>query len=314
MFTKPITPYLVVSEDLYMKTGNSRLAVNGGNPVRSKGKTWPAWPVHDERERTALLDVLESGKWFFGDRVKAFEAAYADFQGAQHCITCNSGTAAAEIILQAFGIGQGDEVLVPPYTFVATASAVLRVGATPVFVDVDDTWCMDPDLAEAAITPRTRAIMPVHFGGRICDMDKMNDIAEKYGIPVIEDACHCWGGQWKGKGAGTLGACGFFRTLSPQKVKNRVACCPREAKPLAIMKAAIALSRSPENTTIVRSCPAVCFGACTGFSCTASAVPFWTTAVISPAFVSSESRRLPVDFAQASTSLAKPKSVALTVT
>ena len=167
MFTKPITPYLVVSEDLYMKTGNSRLAVNGGNPVRSKGKTWPAWPVPDERERTALLDVLESGKWFFGDRVKAFEAAYADFQGAQHCITCNSGTAAAEIILQAFGIGQGDEVLVPPYTFVATASAVLRVGATPVFVDVDDTWCMDPDLAEAAITPRTRAIMPVHFGGRI---------------------------------------------------------------------------------------------------------------------------------------------------
>ncbi len=193
-----------------MKSAYSPLAIKGGAPVRDTGRTWPAWPVHDEREHRAVLEVLESGKWFFGDRVKAFEAAYAAFQGARHCITCNSGTAAAEIILQALGIGPGDEVLVPPYTFVATASAVLRVGATPIFVDVDDTWCMDPDLADAAITPRTRAIMPVHFGGRICDMDRMNDIAAKHGIPVIEDACHCWGGQWKGKGAGTLGACGFF--------------------------------------------------------------------------------------------------------
>ncbi|HOH31899.1 MAG TPA: aminotransferase class I/II-fold pyridoxal phosphate-dependent enzyme, partial [Candidatus Hydrogenedentes bacterium] len=133
-----------------MKSDRSQLAINGGAPVRDTGRTWPAWPVHDEREHRAVLEVLESGKWFFGDRVKAFEAAYATFQGARHCITCNSGTAAAEIILQAFGIGPGDEVLVPPYTFVATASAVLRVGATPVFVDVDDTWCMDPDLADAA--------------------------------------------------------------------------------------------------------------------------------------------------------------------
>ncbi len=193
-----------------MKTDRSSLAVAGGAPVRDKTKSWPIWPIQDERERQAVLEVLESGKWFFGERVKAFEAAYAAFQGAKYCITCNSGTAAAEIILQSLGIGQGDEVLVPPYTFVATASAVLRVGATPVFVDVDDTWCMDPDLAEEAITPHTRAIMPVHFGGRICDMDKLNDIAARHGLVVIEDACHCWGGRWKGQGAGTLGCCGFF--------------------------------------------------------------------------------------------------------
>ena len=193
-----------------MKTNQSTLAIAGGTPVRDTANTWPSWPVYDERERTALLEVLESGTWFYGERVKAFEQAYASFQGATYCITCNSGTAAAEIILQALGIGPGDEVLVPPYTFVATASAVLRVGAIPVFVDVDDTWCMDPDLVEAAVTARTKAIMPVHFGGRFCDMDKLTDIAAQYNLAVIEDACHCWGGQWEGRGAGTLGCCGFF--------------------------------------------------------------------------------------------------------
>jgi len=166
--------------------------------------------MHDETEREALLEVLESGNWFFGEKVKAFEKAYGEFQGAAHCISCNSGTAAAEIILQALGIGPGDEVLVPPYTFVATASAVLRVGATPVFVDVDETWNMDHSRIKAAVTPRTKAIMPVHFGGRMCDMDKFDTIAARHNLTIIEDACHCWGGRWKGQGAGTLGRCGFF--------------------------------------------------------------------------------------------------------
>ena len=188
----------------------SSLALFGGAPVRDKSCAWPQWPVHDEREREALLEVLESGQWFFGEKVKAFEAAYAEFQGTQYCVTCNSGTAAAEIILQALEIGPGDEVLVPPYTFIATASAVLRVGATPVFVDVDETWCLDVEGVEEAITSRTKAIMPVHFGGRICDMDRLSEIAERHNLPIIEDACHCWGGRWKGRGAGALGACGFF--------------------------------------------------------------------------------------------------------
>ncbi len=188
----------------------STLALHGGAPIRSDKKPWPDWPIHDNRERDALLAVLESGRWFYDEQVAAFEKAYASFQGADHCISCSSGTSAGEIILQALGIGPGDEVIVPPYTFVATATAVLRVGAIPVFADVDVSWCLDPDLAEAAITPRTRAIMPVHFGGRICDMDRFNEIGERHGIPIIEDACHSWGGQWEGRGTGVLGRCGFF--------------------------------------------------------------------------------------------------------
>lgn len=188
----------------------STLALLGGTPVRAAEKAWPHWPRYDHREEEALLEVLHRDSWLFGTKTTEFEEAYAAFQGAKYCISCNSGTAAGEIILQAMGIGEGDEVLVPPYTFIATASAVLRVGATPVFVDLDDSWCMNPELAEAAITPRTKAIMPVHFGGRICDMDKMNEVAARHGIPVIEDACHSWGAKWQGRGSGTLGACGFF--------------------------------------------------------------------------------------------------------
>ncbi len=186
------------------------LALLGGAPVRGPEKQWHGWPVYDDAERKALIDVLESGQWFYAGRVAQFEREYAEFQGAAYCVTCNSGTAAAEIVLQALGIGPGDEVIVPPYTFVATASSVLRVGATPVFADVDDTWCIDPEKVAEAITPKTRAIMPVHFGGRICDMDRLNDIADEHGIPIIEDACHAWGGRWVGKGAGTLGQCGVF--------------------------------------------------------------------------------------------------------
>ncbi len=186
------------------------LALFGGAPVRSADRQWPAWPIYDDTERAALINVLESGKWFYGERVAQFEREYAEFQGALHCVTCNSGTAAAEVVLQALGIGPGDEVIVPPYTFVATASSVIRVGAKPVFADVDDTWCLDPEKVAEAITPKTKAIMPVHFGGRICDMDRLNDVAAGHGVPIIEDACHAWGGRWEGKGAGTLGLCGLF--------------------------------------------------------------------------------------------------------
>ncbi len=189
---------------------SDNLAILGGQPVRPAEKKWQSWPVFDEREREALLEVLESGKWFYGEKVKQFEEEYARFQGANYCVSCNSGTSALEICLQAIGIKPGDEVIVPPYTFMATASAVARMGGIPVFVDVDDTWCLDPDLIEAAITPNTKAIIPVHFGGRFCDMDKINEIAYKHNLLVIEDACHAWGGEWVGKGAGTLGLCGVF--------------------------------------------------------------------------------------------------------
>ena len=196
---------------------SSTLALHGGDPIRPKAKPWPLWPIVGEEERVALNAVFDSGAWFYGDRVRQFETDYAAFQKAAHCVTCTSGTVAAEVAMMALGVGPGDEVLVPPYTFVATAMTVARVGATPIFVDVDDSWCMNPDLIETAITPRTKAIMPVHFGSRVADMDRINAIAEKHGLLVIEDACHSWGSQWKGKGTGALGTCGVF---SFQQSKN----------------------------------------------------------------------------------------------
>lgn len=189
---------------------SATLALLGGAPVRTPDKKWPSWPVFDEAERAALLEVLDSGQWFYGERVKRFEAEYAAFQDARHCISCTSGTTALEIVYHALGIGPGDEVIIPPYTFIATASSVMRVGATPIFADIDEWWCLDPDRVEAAITPRTKAIVPVHFGGHVCDMDRMRDIALRHGLFLIEDACHSWGGKWEGKGTGALGLCGVF--------------------------------------------------------------------------------------------------------
>ncbi len=189
---------------------SSELALLGGTPVRDSQKSWPSWPIFDQTERQALLEVFDSGKWWYGERVAQFEQEYAAFQDAQFCVTVSSGTTAGEVLLQAIDLQPGDEVIVPPYTFYATASMVVRMGGVPIFVDVDDSWCMNPDLIEEAITPRTRAIMPVHLGGRICDMDRINEIAEKHGLIVLEDACHSWGGKWKGKGTGALGKAGIF--------------------------------------------------------------------------------------------------------
>jgi dTDP-4-amino-4,6-dideoxygalactose transaminase len=192
------------------KQPTSDLAIHGGSPVRGPEKSWPSWPVFDDTERKALSEVFEAGEWWYGKRVAQFEQEYAEFQDAKYCITCTSGTTAGEICLQAIGIKPGDEVIVPPYTFYATASMVGRMGGTPVFVDVDDSWCMNPDLIEGAITPKTKAIMPVHFGGRVADMDRINALADKHGLVVIEDACHSWGSKWRGKGTGALGKCGIF--------------------------------------------------------------------------------------------------------
>ncbi|MCC6145905.1 MAG: DegT/DnrJ/EryC1/StrS family aminotransferase [Candidatus Hydrogenedentes bacterium] len=189
---------------------SSPLAVHGGTPLRPASKPWPKWPQISETDIAAVCGLLESGAWWYGPWVKRFETDYAQFVGAAQAVSVNSGTAAAEIVLQAMGIGPGDEVIVPPYTFFATASTVMRMGARPVFVDIDASWCMNPDLVEAAITPRTKAIMPVHFSGRICDMDRIMALARKHGLKVIEDACHAWGASWKGTGAGALGDAAVF--------------------------------------------------------------------------------------------------------
>lgn len=178
------------------------------------------WPHFDETEEEAVMRVLKRRRWFNGDETVAFERAYAEFQGARYGIACTSGTTGLEIVLEALEIGPGDEVIVPPYTFVATATAVLRVGATPIFVDVDASWCMDPSAAAAAITPRTRAIMPVHFGGSMANIEALSRLASEHGVKLIEDACHAWGSAWQGRGAGTIGCCGVF---SFQESKNLTA-------------------------------------------------------------------------------------------
>lgn len=187
----------------------SRLAINGGKPLRTR--PWPKWPVFGDEERRQLLDTFESGKWWYGEKVREFERRFAAFQGAAHGITSTSGTTALEAALVGVGIQPGDEVIVPPYTFVATASSVLRLGARAVFADVElDSFNMDPQAVEQAVSARTRAVMPVHFGGLPCDMDRLGDLAKEHDLRIVEDACHSWGSRWKGKGTGTLGDCGAF--------------------------------------------------------------------------------------------------------
>ena len=185
------------------------LAINGAKPVRTA--PFPSWPVHDEKERDAVLEVLESGKWWYGEKVREFEERFARFQDARFGITTVNGTAALEISLACAGVGAGDEVIVPPYTFISTASAVLKVNAIPVFCDVErETFNMDAGKIEGCITASTRAIIPVHFAGLPCDMDKILDIARRHDLVVIEDACHSWGTRWKGKGVGAIGDAGAF--------------------------------------------------------------------------------------------------------
>ena len=195
------------------------LAINGGD--KACDVAWPRWPVWDDAERQALNGVLESGEWWYGDRVAEFEEAFARFQNARFGISCTSGTTALETALLALGVGAGDEVIVPPYTFMATASAVLRVNAIPVFADIDaHTLNIDPTDVQRKVTPRTRAIIPVHVGGYIADMDRVNAIARERHLFVLEDACHAWGSQWRGKGAGALGHCGVFSFQASKNISS----------------------------------------------------------------------------------------------
>lgn len=188
---------------------NEQPALLGG--PRACAFEWPRWPVWDESERRLLLEVLDSGKWWFGEKVREFEAAYAAFQGSRFAVTCTNGTTAIEMALRGVGVVEGDEVIVPPYTFIATASAVVTIGAIPVFADIHpDTLCLDPEDVVRKITPRTRAIIPVHVAGRMADMPGINALAARHRLQVVEDAAHAWGSAWAGRGAGTLGRCGTF--------------------------------------------------------------------------------------------------------
>ncbi len=198
----------------------AKLALNGGTPACTR--SWPRWPQWDEREKSRLLAVLESGEWGgFNELVGEFEQAFARRHQARHGLAAVNGTLTLEASLRVLGVGPGDEVIVPPYTFIATANAVRLVGATPVFVDVDpDTYNLDVAATAAAIGPRTRAIIPVHFAGHPVDMDALLPLARRHGLFVVEDAAHAHGSRWRGTPMGTLGHIGSF---SLQLSKNLTA-------------------------------------------------------------------------------------------
>ncbi|MFB3825416.1 MAG: DegT/DnrJ/EryC1/StrS family aminotransferase [Bryobacteraceae bacterium] len=188
-----------------------RPAALGGKPVRSE--SFPSWPLFDAAEEQGLLEVLRSRKWGrgSGQEVNRFEAAYARFTGAKGCLTTVNGTNALYISLNVLGVEPGDEVLVPPFTFVATVNVVLRQHALPVFVDSDiDTFQIDPKKMEPLVNDRTRAVIPVHLGGNTADMDGVLAVARKHNLLVIEDACQAWVAQWRGRNVGRPGNCGCF--------------------------------------------------------------------------------------------------------
>lgn len=194
------------------------LAIDGGTPVRTA--RWPAWPVWDEREERQLLEVLHSGNWsaLHGEMVKTFQARFAAYQGARHALCVPNGTLALQLGLMALDIQPGDEVIVPTYTFIATISTAILLGAKPVFVDIDsNSYNLDPRQIHAAVTPKTRAILPVHLAGRPADMDAIMSIARQHNLAVLEDACQAWGAEWRGKRVGALGNLGAF---SFQNSKN----------------------------------------------------------------------------------------------
>ena len=187
------------------------LAIQGGKPAKSK--PFPEWPIYDDLEREALREVLESRDWWRteGSKTLAFEQKFAEYHQAKHGIAVTNGTHAIEVALAAMGIGPGDEVIVPNATFVATASAALFAGALPVLVDVSaDSYCIDPELVEAAINEHTRAIIAVHMGGRPADLDQLAAVAQKYDVALLEDAAHAHGSEWRGRKVGTFGIGGTF--------------------------------------------------------------------------------------------------------
>src|SRR5579871_2906532 len=159
----------------------------------------------------AIARTLESSQFILGTEVAAFEEEFAAFQGAQHCIGTNSGTSALHLALLAAGVGPGDEVITTPFTFVATVAAIQWTGATPVYVDIDpESYNLDPNLLEAALTPRTKAILPVHLYGQPADMGPILDTARARGITVIEDAAQAHGAEYKGRRAGSMGDLACF--------------------------------------------------------------------------------------------------------
>src|SRR5436309_8909679 len=189
------------------------LAILGGTPVRSQ--EYGPWPQHDDREVDAVAAVVRSGIWGGhpapAPQASQFVQRFAEYQGARYGALMVNGTVTLEVALKALGIGWGDEVIVPAVTFEATYYACIAAGVLPVIVDVTEaTLTIDPDQVEAAITDRTKAIIPVHLGHQMADMDRIMDVARRHGMAVVEDAAHAHGQRWSGDGAGCIGDFGSF--------------------------------------------------------------------------------------------------------
>jgi perosamine synthetase len=187
-------------------------AALGGEPAHSAD--WPGWPEWREDWEADVLRVLRSGDWYRGGdtgKVPDFEVAYASLLGAKRCLAVASGTTALTVALHVMGVDAGDEVIVTPYTFIATYNAILSLKALPVFADTHpETLTIDPATIESRITSRTRAIVPVHIYGMPCDMDPINAIARQHNLGVVEDACQAWLAEYHGKKCGTLADLGCF--------------------------------------------------------------------------------------------------------
>src|SRR6266480_2172026 len=185
---------------------SAKLAIDGGS--KSVTNTLAAWPQFDEGAVRAVENVLRSGKvnYWTGPNGMEFEKRLAEWQGSKFAVSTATGTAALHVCLAALGIGPGDEVIVPSYTFIATSFSVVQAGAIPRFADVNlDDHCISIESAEKLVNERTRAIMPVHLYGNVCDMDKIRAFAKKHKIFVVEDNAEAFGGSYKGKKTGTLG-------------------------------------------------------------------------------------------------------------
>lgn len=187
-----------------------QLALEGGQAVRRK--LFSMWPSFGDEEERSLLEVLRSGSWGgYNQKVSQFEESFATLHNIRYAISCANGTVALEVALRALGIQCGDEVIVPPITFVSTATSVLLCHGVPVFADIDPTTLnISPPAVEAAITPRTRAIIAVHFGGHPADMDALTEIAKRHGLALIEDAAHAHAATWRDTPVGNFGSAGTF--------------------------------------------------------------------------------------------------------
>jgi dTDP-4-amino-4,6-dideoxygalactose transaminase len=213
----------------------SELAILGGPKTRTE--PYPQWPVWDQRDIDAVTEVIKSGRWggypYPGPQTAELARKFAELQGGGYAVPMANGTVTMEVALRAAGVGWGDEVIVPAYTFQATASAPMAAGAIPVIVDIDpNTYCLDPQAAEKAITYKTKAIIPVHLGSNMADMDAIMALADKYNLIVIEDCAHAHGAKWNGQGAGTIGHFGSFSLQS--------------SKTLTTGEGGILLCRTPE--------------------------------------------------------------------